>query len=342
MDFWKLPAEFLTNLCQFHPQPRGTMKKSLIALFLLIALSLVTAACGGQASNGPKTVKPFATNTPVPDLLGREKLSAYTATFLIDFDGPVKWKYQLITRKAPTLRETTLHIEGIAGAQNPGDVRMVTDGVTTWMKGPGTDEECVQYPNNTGMDPNLVYPEALISMESLPSLAKFVREEPVAGRDTRYYMGGPTTIGKWQNASVEYHQQKDSGALLQFAMLAGGEDILFNTGRGTMLAAYSIDSFDTPAIEPVTGCEIDVPLPESASKLVRLPGLISFESKDGTDAMRDYYQQALSEAGWQASEGPAQSGETMMLSYINGSRTLEVHITRGDEGTSVKLVEIEK
>jgi len=316
------------------------MNKRLLAIILIIIL--FAAGCSSPVKETVESKPRQATNTPVPDLLGREKLSAYTATFLIDFDGPVKWKYQLITRKAPTLREVSLHIEGIEGPQNPGDVRMVTDGVTTWMIGPGTDNECVQYPNNTGMDPNLVYPEALISMQSLPSLAKYVRDEPAIGRESSYYVGGPMKIGKWENASVEYHQEKASGALLQFAMLAGGDDILFNTGKGTMLASYSIDSFDTPAIEPVTGCEIAAPLSPGARDMVRLPGLASFASPDGVEAVRGFYQAELPADGWNESEAPGQSDGVLVLSYERGDDRLEIHIESASPGSTVKIMLFDK
>ena len=312
------------------------MKKTLILILLILVLlvSGCSPAPTATAVQPSSTGQRSPTNTPVPDLLGREKLSSYTATFEISFDGPVKWNYKLVSRKSAAAHEANLHIEGIQGAQNPGDIRLVSDAMTTWMIGPGTDNECVQFPTNSGMNPNLVYPEALISMQDLPALASFVREEAVGGRESRYYRGGPLSIGQWKDAHVEYHQETATGALLQFAMLASGEDIFFGTGSGTLVANYTIDSFDEPTIEPITGCEIPVSLPESATMFVRLPGLASFESPSSVEDIRAYYQADLPGAGWAEVEPVAANEGVLQLSYARGSEKVEIQIEPNPSGGS--------
>lgn len=315
-------------------------------MIILLVLAILIAGCSPTAT--PETApvvggQRYATNTPVPDLLGRERLTAYTATFEISFDGPAKWKYLLTTRKSATLHEADMKIEGIQGSQNPGDVRIVSDGTTTWMTGQGTDNECVQFPTNSGMDPNLVYPEALISMKDLASLAGFIREEPLDGRDSRYYRGGPLTFGQWKDAHIEYHQEKSSGALLQFAMLASGEDIFFNTGSGTLVASYKVTSFDEPQIEPVTGCEISVPVPDAISMYVRMPGMASFESASKSEDIRNFYQSQLSAAGWAESEPPATSEGVLQLSYQRNGEKVEIHIeTQPSGGSKVKILSFQQ
>jgi hypothetical protein len=316
---------------------------SFIATLLILLTSLLSACSSaanpeGAAVEGKEADNAAAAQASASALI-REAYPTYSSTFVIDFDGASKWKYQLQTRKSPSLVETNLHLEGVSGELNPGDIRLVTDGTTSWMTGPGTDNECIQYPNNTGMDPSLIYPETLVPLSELPGLTRLVREDSYAGRTSQYYTGGPVTLGGWKDVRLEYRQEKGSKALLQFAMLGSGDDPAFGSGPGTLMATYSIDSLDEQVIEPVSGCEISVPLPASAAKYVRLPGLSSFESAEASAAIAGFYQSQLPQAGWTELEPPSQATATMILSYGRGAEQVEIQIEDSDSGGSlVKLI----
>jgi hypothetical protein len=250
----------------------------------------------------------------------------------MDFDGPVKWQYRLHTRRAGPLRETSLQIQGVDKAKNPGDVRIVTDGTTTWMTGPGVENECVLFPSGVGLDPTLVYPEDLIPIPELAAAMQMVREETFAGQPSRYFRGGPLAMGGWKDAQVEMRLSKDGDALLQFAMLAAGADPVFGTGAGSMMATYTVESLDSPQIEAVQGCEIGAPLPESAFELVRLPGLASFRTAQSTEAVVAFYQAQLPGQGWSEKAPPAQTDGKTQLSYARNDETLEIQIEAQPEG----------
>jgi hypothetical protein len=266
-------------------------------------------------------------------------LDNYSANFVIQFGGASKWTYNLQTRKSSEYRETALHIEGISKKLNPGDVRMVTDGMISKMIGPGTDQECMQFPNNRGMDPSFITPESLISSERLAGILSYVGEETTSGKPSLHYSGNTASTGAWKNARFEIWIEKSSGALLHFEMLASGEDTYFGSGSGTLFARYLVDSFETPSIEPVKGCEISVPLPDSISDFVRLPGLASFISSTGVDEMSAFFQNRLTQENWTQVDPPAISPNAVVLSYKRNNEEVEVHIQALVEGgTKVKLL----
>jgi hypothetical protein len=272
-----------------------------------------------------------------PDAIKRDALETYTARFDISFDGAAPWKYQLIMRKSKTLHELQFHVEGLKGEENLGDVRLVTDGVTSWMTGAGTDNECIQFPTNSELNPTFIYPEDVLSMQELLTAAEFIREEPYAGRTSLYYLGGPVPVGTWENASVEFHHEKDSEAMLQFALLGSGEDRFYGTGSGTIMANYAVESLDEPVIELVGGCDISVMLPETAEMFVRMPGMASFESAEAPEVMAAFYQEQLPPAGWEMLEEPAESESAVVLSYARGSENVEIRIKPTPTGSKVEI-----
>lgn len=303
------------------------MKKEFRLIVLMLLITLL-AACS------PAPSKPAS----LADL-DRDGLGSYSAIFEIQFSGPTNWIYQLRTRASDQMREGNLFIQGIDKSQNPGDVRIVTDQTTTWMIGAGTDNECVQFPNDQGMDPAMIYPETLISVADMARLLTLAGEEKIGNKTALHYTGAGLTVGNWQDARVDVWQDKASQALLRFSMQASGEDAFFGTGTGTLKVRYEVDSFTRPSIEPVAGCEINAPLPKTASGVVRLPGMASFETTDGSDVMAAFYQAGLPPAGWAEREPPAQSDGSTILSYIRGAENLEIHLEGTVEGgTKVKLI----
>jgi hypothetical protein len=311
-----------------------------LSLLTLICIFLVTACSSApetaQAENVGKS-----SNPPQQKLTGlsRDALNNYTSTFEIQFDGAQKWTYQLKTRKTPSLSEVNLHMDGIEKSANPGDVRLVTDGTTSWMTGPGTDQECVQYPNRQGLDPTLADPEQLVSFSELSGLVSYVGEEALAGTTSAHYAGSNLTTAKWKNAKIEIWQDKTSQALMKFTLQASGTDPFFGTGTGKITAHYQVDGLDAGQIEAVKGCEINVPLPETAKNFVRLPGMASFESQAGINELLNFYQAQMPSANWAENQPPAQAEGATVLSYTRNTEEVEIHIEAAPAGGSqVKLL----
>ncbi len=307
------------------------------ALFFLLTLTLALALTG---------CSPAATSTtdptrPVLADLNRDLLSSYSATYDIHFiaTGGNGWNYQLKTRKSPSLREETLHIEGIDKTRNPGDIRLLTDGTTSWMIGAGTDDECVQFPNHAGMDPTFLYPDSLLSLPDLNSILQHTTEETTAGKASLHYSGAALTLGQWKDVRVDVWQEKTSGALLRFSLQAQVDDPFFGAGQGNLQASYTVDALEAGTIAAVEGCELSIPLPEVADKFVRLPGLASFETPASVDQMMTFYQQILAQEDWVQNEAPAQSGQYTVLSFSRGAERVEIQLeATASGGSKVKMV----
>lgn len=322
-----------------------------LSLFILLVL-LLAPACAGPAG-GPlssRTADPASGSTqnaspgkPAFTDLNRDTYSSYFSKFEVQFEGPQRWRYELRTRRSPALREFNLHMEGFDRAANPGDVRIVTDGKTSWMIGPGTDEQCVQFPNNQGMDPTLLFPEMLVSNKNLAALLAYQGEESIGGIAALHYSGSAPAVGDWKDARIDVWQDKAGKGLLRFAMQASGADPFFGKGAGRLTAQYEASALDVAEIAPVQGCEISVPLPDSAAMFVRLPGLASFESPAGLDEMRKFYQTRLAQGNWSEKEPPEQGESVVVLSYQRDNEAVEIQIeTVAGGGTKVKLIFLEE
>jgi hypothetical protein len=315
------------------------MKKHLIFLTLLIVLLFVSACSTQTAKPADKSTQNGAASKNELTDLNRDKFNSYTSNLMLQFDGSGGWKYQLQTRKSPALREMNLHIEGLDKSLNPGDIRIVTDGKTTWMIGPGTDGECVQFPNNQGMDPTLLYPELLVPAENLATLLPYTGEDITGGIASLHYSGKKLSFGDWEDAKVDVWQDKTSRGLLRFEMKAFGADPYFGKGGGNLSATYTAGALDVAEIEAVKGCEITVSLPDSASNFVRLPGLASFETSAGVDEMRAYFQAQLPKENWMEKEAPGQTDSATVLSYQRNNESVEIQIeARSAGGSKVKII----
>jgi hypothetical protein len=310
--------------------------KKLLPIFTVITLfSFVISACGSVTQTAPTQ----AVSQDQPRL-DRDAGGSYSAVFQVQFVGAKSWEYQLNTRKSPAQREINLHIGGLDSTQNPGDIRMLTDNTTTWMKGAGTDNQCVQFPNGQGMDPTYIYPESLVSEPTLAGSFKLEGEETLADIPVLHFRAANTTSGAWKDAAIDIWQEKATGKLRQFSMTAGGNDPFFSAGAGKLTARYITSPLGSDAIAPIDGCQISVPLPQGISMYVRLPGMASFDSQSSVADLVKFFQSALPAQKWVEKDPLAQAGSSAVLSYQREKEEVEIHIetkTAGG-GSSVKLL----
>jgi hypothetical protein len=310
------------------------MNRSLYILILAAIWISLAAGCSGPSPAGEGSVA-GQNNQPA---FNRDALNSYSAEFTVTFNGAASWVYQLKNRRSDATHETTLHIEGVQSTQNPGDIRLLTDGTRTWMKGPGTDDECITFPNGQGMDPTFIVPEALVSLPSLGSALKQVGEEQVEGVATRHYHAEKVVTGPWKDATIDFWQAKDTGMLYRFTMQAAGDDPFFQAGTGAISAEYKAGPLGEEAIAPVDGCDLGVPLPDPVSMFVRLPGMASFETKTSPQDIIAFYQSALTQQNWIEKEPPAQAENATVLSYHRDADNVEIHVETAEEGSIVKIL----
>ena len=99
-----------------------------------------------------------------------------------------------------------------------------------------------------------------------------------------------------------------------------------------------VDGLLQSGIVMVLKIVIDLPLPPDATRLVRLPGLIAFDSRTGPAEIVAFYQVALAEAGWEAAREPQIDADTAILSYSRNGRTLEVEAEATTDGAHVEML----
>jgi hypothetical protein len=114
-------------------------------------------------------------------------------------------------------------------------------------------------------------------------------------------------------------------------------DPLFDAGLGVLTAHYEVLAIGPQEIVPVEGCEIDIPLPETAANLVKLPDFIAFESPDPAAEVVTFYLKALPAAGWEAQGDILEGGNAVLLNYSRGEETLSINIEQQEARVTVEL-----
>lgn len=308
---------------------------------------LVSLACSlpGSHSPSPTAASPVsdllaATQTETVEYSGLnlQALKAYHARFEMLMENATGWVYQLDTRSDGELTEFSLHIDKIDPSLNPGDIRLVTDGNTNWMIGPGTQDQCLQFPSDLGLTKSFLMPDDLFSPQTITGILTTAGRDELLGYSTTHYSAQQASLETWQEVSLELWRADDPPAILRYDFSGFGPDPFFNTGEGQLTARLIVLEVAPQQIDAIPGCEIDLPLPENIARLVRLPDLISFESNISLQEMIAFFQSALDDEGWLQVEPPMQNNDTVLLAYQRDKQTLDINIEQKGAVTTVRLV----
>jgi hypothetical protein len=189
------------------------------------------------------------------------------------------------------------------------------------------------------MDPTFITPTTMVSMADLAASMSLVGEESVGGATVQHYRSTAGASSAWKEVTIDVWRVKSNKLLYQFNIEASGDDPYFNTGSGKLTASYKASGQVDGKIEKVTGCEISVPLPQSATMVVRLPGMASFESQDGVEQIVGFYQTELPKQKWKEKDPAATKEGDTVLSYQKSKQVVEIHIEEyASGGTKVKLL----
>lgn len=282
--------------------------------------------------------------TATPDMqtysgLGMEVLPGYAATFDLRFDGATDWHYILETRtnRQSHSIEYNLQLEGLSESRDPGDVRMVTVDKISRMRGPGTNDECLQFPSDQDLELSFLTPDDLIAPAKISDQLEKLDTKRIAGVTARGYRLRQAKLGKWEQVEVDLWRDEKTGAVVQYDLKATGEDPLFNAGAGVLSGQFIVKEIKAQTIKPIEGCEIDLPLPKTATRLVKLPGLIAFDTTQSTEEIVSFYQAELAKAGWEVVAEPETGEKATLLSYQQGEHTLNINIETNARGAHVEL-----
>lgn len=303
--------------------------RRLIILLLLLSL---TFACLPAASSTTST------EPPAPTRVSLQALGTYHATFETRFEGTYNWTYRLESRTDGSAMAYDLHIEGVKASQNPGDVRIVIEGDVARMRGPGTDDACMQFPSDLDLGLSLLTPDDLIPLPGAEGSLRSAGVEVIVGREATHYTLRQPSLGSWRDVEIDIWKDVATGVVLRQDLHAAGVDPLFDAGEGVLSGQFVVDDIGPQAIEPISGCEIDLPLPPDATRLTTMPGLVAFESTSTPEEIVTFYQAALAEAGWVPTAEPETGIDATLLSYRRGEQTLDINIESRETGVHVELL----
>jgi hypothetical protein len=267
-----------------------------------------------------------------------ESLPGYRAVFNMTFEGESLWSYHLGTQASGEAYAYQLSLEGLGPLQDPGDVRLVHSEGTNRMRGEGTDDECVQFPDSNDIGMLFLTPDEIFDPNMLDAPMVAFEEDEVAGQETLHYSLQQSDLLTWQNISLDLWISVEDGTTLRYELSADGPDPLFSGGEGHLVGQFEVIEIATQSIDPVEGCQIDFPLPDDHAELIRLPDLLAFESERPPEDLAGWYQTALEQAGWEPFAERQTSSTGVQLSYQRGTEQVQIKITASDDGSQVEII----
>lgn len=309
------------------------MKKLIVLLFVFCSLT----ACGLPSSESGELIPPPAIDTFSG--INLNNLPQYQSSYEMTFEGEYTWKYSLVTFHNAGLTENNLHIEGVNLASNPGDVRMVSDGQTSWMTGPGVDDECVMFPNDFDIGYSFLSPDDIFPPNTIASSLVFISEEQKDGVPVQNFLASAAEHEGWRNLIVEMSLVKGGGYPNLYKISAEGDDPIFDAGPGKINSTFFVLADPSYVIEPITGCEIPITLPEGAKQIVRFPGLYSFVVSQPPESMVNFYQDYLTAHDWEEDQPLIETDTGLQMSYSKGKSTLVFYFKPIDQGVLVEVLQ---
>lgn len=327
------------------------MRRIVLSFVVFLALTACSISINGGSDSGSSKNNTYSSSSSDGDAdsgFSSEKdtyrginlgtLPNYRATYTIVFEGDYTWRYTLVTRYDWELTEYSLNVQGVDAANNPGDIRLVTDGETSWMTGPGTDNECYKFPADLDLGFSFLTPDSLLLPYKITALLSSEGKEKVAGIQTAHYAAEVDTLGGLSDLQIDLWLSDEKTALL-YTLQATGEDPMFNAGEGRLTAKFEVNEIASQEIELVTGCEINFPLPGDAEQVVRFPQMVSYETRATPEYIVNYYQTYLLEEGWVVANPLITTDKGFQMSFSRGDEVVILILTVEGETVKVQILE---
>jgi hypothetical protein len=267
-----------------------------------------------------------------------DDLGAYAATLEINFKGSYTWSYVLKTFFDGELIEYRLEYAGLKPSDDIGGVRMVSDGETSRMIGPGTDNECFLFPSDYDTELSFFNPDDILDPFLANEGLEEIGSDTIADIQADHYAAQNNSLGPWEDVQVDIWLSSSDENTLLYEMGASGSDPLFDAGEGRISINYLVKEIADQTIEPITDCVIPVPLPENVTRLVNFPGLVSFESDSSSREIVAFYQSALPREGWQEASPLEEGKDAVLMTYKRGEGLMQINIELRSGGVEVEIL----
>jgi hypothetical protein len=304
---------------------------------LSVILAALCVSCGLLPASDPQREASDEGDAQAYAGLGLDVFPGYQARFDLRFEGAYTWRYRLETTADGQVVEQQLHLEGLGESQNPGNIRAVLEPGRVSMRGPGTNDECVFFPAHREAATAFLTPDDLLEPAAFEGTPSERGTGAIAGRRATQYSLSQTSVDGWTEVEAEIWLDDATGAVLRYDLFARGADPLFDAGTGLLTGEFRVEEVAPQEIEPIAGCDIDLPLPAQAQELTKLPGLISFETSASPLEIAVFFEAELADEGWSPQGESTVNGDTTVLGYRRGFETLEIAIEEGADTVHVQL-----
>lgn len=316
------------------------MRRIILIITSLILSSLACSSLSSGASGGEISADERArelSNLQYPGFK-TDDLGAYAATFEIRFEGTYTWSYVLRTFFDGELLEYRLEYVGLKPSDDIGDVRMVSDGKTSRMIGPGTDNECFLFPSDYDAELSFFNPDDMLDPFLVNEGLEEVGSDTIADLQADHLSAHNDSLGKWEDVQIDIWVSSTEGDTLLYELGATGSDPLFDAGEGRLSINYLVKEIGDQNIAPITGCVIPLPVPENATRIVNFPGLISYESESASQEIVAFYQSALPREGWQVANPLEEGTDAILMTYQRGESFIQINIEERSDGVEVEIL----
>jgi hypothetical protein len=251
------------------------------------------------------------------------------------------WTYLLETQRAagdPSL-QYELTMEGLPASIDLGDVSLIVSEDSGYMTGPAVGEGgCAIFPLSEEV--LSAFPNADDLLPPAEFSAGLVRDgsETVAGVDGTRYTYSAANAGDLTDVSGEIVLAKAGDYVLRYTLTGQTSEPPFGgSTAGTLSWAYQIDAFGEETLAVPAACAVAYPLMPDAANLVRLPGLIIYQTAKAPPAVLAYYVSALEGDGWAVYEFPQEGNDRGLLTYAKEGVVLTVSAKPEGSGAEVSL-----
>lgn len=230
------------------------------------------------------------------------QLGPFHGRFLLEFDGKTSWTYQVDLRSQGQKIEYALSVQGVPSEKNPGNVRLVHSAGENYMSGAGTGDFCVRFPDSFVTEKLFLAPEDFIHLDEFANAPVQGDTDKVAGIDAVQYTASTDDHRGWLEVVVNYWVDPATGATLKYDFVAWGNDPLYQQGDGRIHGTFEVLEIGPQQIDDVAGCAIDFPMPDNASEIIRLPGILQYQTPFKPDRLDTFYTNQLGAQGWERLE----------------------------------------
>lgn len=283
----------------------------------------------------------------LPDpTIGLTTLSGYRASLTVSFDGSDGGKPLTWTSTSVMLRTTDPAAAQVT-VDNAGDIPKADPAFVAEVGGTAYSRDQTGTCTADAADPESSLVAVFEPAAELAGVmgAESLGQKVVGGVEALGYSFDERAVGQpgVGHTTGEMWLANDGGYVLAYTMTSDGTDDLFGDGvEGKITWLYELtDVNQTVVVEVPDDCLaglVDAPMLPDAANVLRVPGLLSYDTASNTADVLAFYAAAGTDAGWVAA-GDAAVGDTgAAVEYNKDDKVISIIVSTADTGSRVNVV----